>query len=172
MNSNRTIETSEELAEAADALFAWGMPARLVEEYALVGFGGLVTDVNWVPTLSFVAAAITDLNLDCDALVSLGREVFAEAYPFPEDAEEVFPFDELDDIHRRIWAVCVGDGSLPEEINSPEMSKARLQLFLLVVAISAHVGQSQSSLLRQFVGPGDYIRNMANSYEVEINVAS
>jgi len=61
-------------------LFCLGMPARLVEEYALEDFGGLVTDVNWVPALSFVAAAIEDLNLNCDGFVALGRRVFEEAY--------------------------------------------------------------------------------------------
>src|ERR1035438_8966370 len=171
MNSNRTIETTEELAEAADALFAWGMPARLVEEYALEDFGGLVTDVNWVPALSFIAAAIEDLNLSCDGLVALGRKVFEEAYPVPADAEAPFPVERLDYIHRRIWTVCTGDGSLSQEMSSPEMSKARHQLFLLVVAVSAHVGQSQSLLLGRFHSAGDYIGAIANSYGVEINVA-
>ena len=172
MNSNRTIETTEELAAAADALFAWGMPARLVKEYALEDLGGLVTDVSWVPTLSFIAGAIEDLKLDDDALVALGREVFEQAYPFPDEAEEPFPFEALEDIHRRLWAACVGQGGLAQEIGEPEMYKARQELFLLAVGISAHVVQHQSAVLGRLQSPGEYIRNIANAYVVDISIAS
>ena len=172
MNSNRTIQTTEELAEAADGLFAWGMPARLVKEYALEGLGGLVADVNWVPTLSFIAGAIEDLDLNCDELVALGREVFAEAYPFPDDAEVPFPFHALAATHRRLWEVCVGGGGIAPEIGEPEMRNARLEMFLLAVGISAHVMQHQSAVLGRFQSPGEYIRNIANTYIVDISITS
>ena len=129
-------------------------------------------DVNWVPTLSFIAGAIEDLDLNCDELVALGREVFAEAYPFPDDAEVPFPFHALAATHRRLWEVCVGGGGIAPEIGEPEMRNARLEMFLLAVGISAHVMQHQSAVLGRFQSPGEYIRNIANTYIVDISITS
>jgi len=62
-------------------LFLLGYARKTCRGIRARGFRRLVTDVNWVPALSFVAAAIEDLNLNCDGFVALGRRVFEEAYP-------------------------------------------------------------------------------------------
>jgi len=165
---NRTIDNTEELASAADALFAWGMPGRLVEEHALVGLGGRVADVNWVPTLGFIVAAIADLELDCDRLVALGREAWATAYPFPDDAEVAFPTSALVEILASLWGMCAEGGAFSPIIAAPEGVNTRQLLFLISVALSARVSQQQSLAAGRYLAPGEYIRSLAGAYSVEI----